>query len=106
MTVSGHILHWSCPGNIDAAKENKMELQELVERIQRWRLRQSGGAPAEAEQQAYQGTPQPEYAEQPAEAAPVESADEQIAELDVEPDAATPEEAAAEVNLDQIEEVD
>jgi hypothetical protein len=83
-----------------------MELQELMERIQRWRLRQDGGAPAESEQRAYQEAPQPAYAESAEEAAPVESAEEQIAELDVEPDAVMSEEATSEMNLDQIEEVD
>jgi hypothetical protein len=66
-----------------------MELQELVERIQRWRLRQPSA-----------------YAEEPAEAAPVESAEEQIAELDVDPDGLVSEDATSELAVEQIEEVD
>ena len=83
-----------------------MELQELMERIQRWRLRQEGGAPVEAEQSSYRESAQPEYAEQAEETAPAVSAEEQIAELDVEPDAVLSEEGTSEVNLEQIEEVD
>jgi len=106
MAVSGHVLHWSCPGNIAAAKENKMELQELVERIQRWRVRQ-GYAPSAAAEQPPMAVPPPMVeAEAVEEAASAEIAEEQIAELDVEPDAMAPEEATSEVNLEQIEEVD
>ena len=83
-----------------------MELQELMERIQRWRLRQEGGAPAEAEQASYQESAQPEYAESADYAASDENAEEQIAELDVEPDAVVSEEATSEVAMEQIEEVD
>jgi len=84
-----------------------MELQELMERIQRWRLRQEGGAPAEAEQASYQEPEQPAYAQSADYAAPAENAEEQIAELDVEPDAMLTEEATSEeVAMEQIEEVD
>ena len=80
-----------------------MELQELVERINRWRARQEGTEPVEAAPQAYQEAQPPAYPEPSEEFA---AAEEQISELDVEPDAMVAEEAASEVNLEQIEEVD
>ena len=83
-----------------------MELQELVERIQRWRVRQGYAPPAEPEQLSMAVPPPMVQAEPVEEAVPAESAEEQIAELDVEPDAVAPEEATSEVNLEQIEEVD
>jgi len=93
---------------VDAAKENKMELQELVERIQRWRLRQEGGSTAEVEQRAYQQPPLVQAP--PAEEAQAANGEEQISELDVEPESEVAEEVTSEVNAeqieDQIEEVD
>jgi hypothetical protein len=87
-----------------AAKEMNMELEELVERIQRWRVRQSGGTPMEAEPRAYRETPPPFAAAPVADAAPI--AEEQLAELEAEPEAAAlEEEATAEVDAEQIEEV-
>jgi len=83
-----------------------MELQELVERIQRWRLRQGYAPTAEPEQQAMHEPPPLVHVEPAQEAVSAESVEEQISELDVEPDAAALEEATSEVNLDQIEEVD
>jgi nucleoid-associated protein YgaU len=77
----------------------------LVERIQRWRLRQSGGAPMETEQRAVPEVPYAGYSEPAAVEASAESAEEQISELDVEPDAVAPEEATAEVDPEEIEEV-
>ena len=83
-----------------------MELQELVERIQRWRVRQGYAPSAEPEQLSIAVPPPLVNAEAAEESAPAEIAEEQIAELDVEPDAVAPEEATSEVNLEQIEEVD
>jgi len=86
-----------------------MELQELVERIQRWRLRQGYAPTAESEQLAMPVPPPLVHVEPEQEAVSAESVEEQIDELDVEPDAAVseePEEATSEVNLEQIEEVD
>ncbi|MCK9458063.1 MAG: hypothetical protein M0R80_00090 [Proteobacteria bacterium] len=80
-----------------------MELQELVERINRWRARQEGTEPVEAGPQAYHEAQPPAYPEPSEEVA---AAEEQISELDVDPDAVVAEEATSEVNLEQIEEVD
>jgi hypothetical protein len=106
MTVSGHILHWRCSDNTAAAKENKMELQELVERIQRWRAGQGLEPTAEPEQRSMAAPPPLVHAEPAEEAVSAEVAEEQISELDVEPETMVPEEATSEVNLEQIEEAD
>ena len=82
-----------------------MELQELVERIQRWRARQGLEPTAEPEREMAAPPPMV-HVEPDEEAVSADVAEEQISELDVEPDAMAPEEAISEVNLEQIEEVD
>jgi len=79
-----------------------MELQELVERIQRWRTRQEGGTVPEA---AVAAPPMP--APEPEEVAQ-EYSGEELSEYGVEPEAeaAVAEEATSEVALEQIEEAD
>jgi hypothetical protein len=83
-----------------------MELQELVERIQRWRARQGLPTATSAEQLSFPMAAAAVQAEPVEEAVPAESAEEQISELDVEPDAVVAEEQTSEVSLEQIEETD
>lgn len=73
-----------------------MELQELVERIQRWKARQGGGDAGYGAPHAYRAEP-----ERVAEEAAVEAP-----EMEVEPEAVESEEPTSEVSLDQIEESD
>ena len=80
-----------------------MELQELVERIERWRSRQAGTASNDLDSHSSHAAPH--------RAAPVEYddgaavAEEAAAELEVESEAIVAEDSTAEVKLDQIEEV-
>jgi hypothetical protein len=82
-------------------KENQMELQELVERIQRWKARQGGG---DAVGGGY-GAPQAAYRVEPADEGMGAQAVE-APEMNVEPEAIEAEEPTSEMSLDQIEEVD
>jgi len=84
------------------ARRMKMELQELVERIQRWRARQEGGTVPEPTVAA---PPIPEAEpEAPAQAYSEEEPTEYGSEAEVE--AVEPEDATSEVALEQIEEAD
>jgi hypothetical protein len=78
-----------------------MELQELVERIQRWRSRQDGGASGDS---GYQGTAHRATAEERDIVRAL--TEDPAAEMEVEPEAIVAEDSTGEVKLDQIEEVD
>ena len=77
-----------------------MELQELVERIERWRSRQAGSASDVVEHHASHRTAPVEYDGGAA------VAEEAAAVMEVEPEAVLAEDSTSEVKLDQIEEVD
>lgn len=74
-----------------------MELQELVERIQRWKARQGGGEEAYGTTAAHRPAPEEEGMASQSVEAP---------EMDVEPEAIESEEPTSEVSLDQVEESD
>jgi hypothetical protein len=78
-----------------------MELQELVERIQRWRARQEG---VNLPEPAAAAPPLP--AAEPEESVQEFAGEEELSDLGVEPDASMSEEATSEVALEQIEEAD